>query len=236
MQISDRTGQNYIDLPTQVSLFTLSAQIPTGFQTGSGYRLKVLAKKSQLFSSPIGPITIIAPPAPPIVAQTFVFCQNKVVMPLLADGTNLKWFINDFDIKSYSTLTPSTEREGSTNFYVSQSNAFGCESQKSKTTVMIRPLPTATISGDRTMLLGDSTFLSVNLTGDFPVSFTLSDGRSFNTNSSPFVLEVRPSKSTTYALKEVRNTCGLGGFLGSAKITILEPLAGEESVSAISEI
>lgn len=236
MQISDRTGQNYIDLPTQVSLFTLSAQIPPAFQTGTGYRLKVLAKKTQLFSSPIGPITIIAPPPPPVVAQNFVFCQNKVVLPLTAEGTNLKWYINDFDVRSYSTLTPMTEREGSTNYYVSQTNAFGCESSKAKTSVTIRPLPTATISGDRTMLLGDSTFLNVNLTGDFPVSFTLSDGRSFSTNSSPFILEVRPSKSTTYALKEVKNTCGLGGFSGSAKITILEPLAGEESVSEIAEI
>lgn len=228
MQISDNSGQNYVDLPTQVSLFTLSAQIPPAFQVGTGYRLKVLAKKTQLFSSPIGPITVIAPPSPPVVSPSFVFCQNKVITPLVANGTNLKWFLNELDIKSSPSITPSTEKEGVATYYVSQTNAFGCESSKSKTTVSIRPLATAVISGDRTMVIGDSTLLNVNFTGELPVNFTLSDGRSFIANSNPFILEVRPSKSTTYALKEVKNTCGLGSVSGSAKITILNPLAGEE--------
>ncbi len=228
MQISDNTGKNYVDLPTQVSLFTLSAQIPPSFQVGTGYRLKVLAKKSQLFSSPIGPITIIAPPLPPVVEPVFSFCQNNVVLPLPASGTNLKWYVNDYDLKSYATFTPSTERVGASTYYVSQTNGFGCESQKAKTTVNIRPLATAVISGDRAMLVGDSTQLNVTFTGELPANFTLSDGRAFLATSNPFILEVRPTKSTTYALKEVKNVCGLGSISGSAKITILEPLAGEE--------
>ena len=229
IQISDNSGKNYVDLPTQVSLFALSAQIPATFQVGTGYRLKVLAKKSQLFSLPIGPITIIAPPSPPVVAPTFVYCQ-KVSSPLVADGTNLKWFLNEFDIKSFATLIPSTEKEGVSACYVSQTNAFGCEGPKAKTTVTVRSLAAATISGDRTMIVGDSTLLNVNITGDLPADFTLSDGRSFVLSKNPFILEVRPTKSTTYFLKEVKNSCGLGNVSGSAKVTILDPLAGEESL------
>jgi predicted Zn-dependent protease with MMP-like domain len=236
MQISDNSGSNYVDLPTQVSLFTLSAQIPSNFQVGTGYRLKVLAKKSQLFSSPIGPITVIAPPSAPKIASTFSYCQSRIATPLVADGTNLKWFLNEFDIKSSPSITPSTEKEGVSTYYVSQTNAFGCEGPKSKTTVTVRPLATAMISGDRTMVNGDSTLLNVNITGELPANFILSDGRSFMATSSPFILEVRPSKSTTYGLKEVTNSCGLGNVSGSAKITILEPLAGEEPLDNLVKI
>ncbi len=228
IQISDPTGNNYVDLPTQVSLFNLSAQIPPTLLAGSGYRLKVLAKKSQLFSSPIGPITVLAPPQPPTISPSFIFCQNKVILPLAAEGTNLKWYLNELDLKSFSTLTPITEKEGVNTYFVSQSNDFGCESKKTKTSVTIKPLATATISGDKTMLLGDSTMINVNISGELPATFTLSDGRSFTATSNPFVLEVRPSKSTTYSLKDIKNTCGLGNVSGAAKITILEPLAAEE--------
>ena len=94
----------------------------------------------------------------------------------------------------------------------------------------MRSLAAATISGDRTMIVGDSTLLNVNITGDLPADFTLSDGRSFVLSKNPFILEVRPTKSTTYFLKEVKNSCGLGNVSGSAKVTILDPLAGEESL------
>ncbi len=236
IQISDPSGKNFIDLPTQVSLFTLSAQIPATFQVGTGYRLKVLAKKSQLFSSPIGPITVVAPPPPPIVTASFVYCQNNVVIPLQANGTNLKWFLNETDLRSYPTITPFTEKEGVSTYFVSQTNAFGCEGKKAKTTVTIRPLAVASISGDRAMFVGDSTILNVNVTGEFPINFTLSDGRSFIANKTPFILEVRPSKSTTYELKEVKNSCGLGLISGSAKIIILEPLAGEEPLNELVKV
>jgi hypothetical protein len=236
IQISDSSGSSYVDLPTQVSLFNLSAQIPSTFQEGTGYRLKVLAKKSQLFSSSIGPITIVAPPLAPSVAATHIYCQNKVVSPLLADGINLKWFLNEFDIKSSAILIPSTSKEGISTYYVSQTNVFGCESKKAKTTVTIRPLATATISGDRTMIIGDSTLLNVNITGEFPVYFTLSDGRSFVANQNPFILEVRPSKSTIYSLKDVKNSCGLGSISGSAKIAILDPLSEEEPIGTLIKV
>jgi hypothetical protein len=155
---------------------------------------------------------------------------------LVAEGTNLKWFLNELDIKSYATLTPSTEKENVTTYYVSQTNIFGCESVKAKTIVTVGPLATATISGDRTMFVGDSTLLNVSITGEFPVNFTLSDGRSFVANNHPYILEVRPLKSTTYALKEVRNACGLGTISGSAKIIVLEPLAGEEPLENIVKV
>ncbi|MER0440498.1 T9SS type A sorting domain-containing protein [Emticicia sp. W12TSBA100-4] len=230
IQISDPTGNNYTDLPTQVSLFTLSAQIPMNFQTGSGYRIKVAAKNTNYFSSVLGPLSIIPPPQPPVVVENYTFCQNSETAALTAIGTNLKWYTGELDIKPFLNITPPTGNVGISSYFVSQSNSYGCESKKAKINVTIIPLATATISGDASLLNGDSTLLKVNLTGELPAELKLSDGRSFIANQTPFIIEVRPSKSTTYTLKEIKNSCGVGFINGSAKITILEPLAAEEPV------
>lgn len=231
IQISDPTGNNFVDLPTQVSLFTLSAQIPAGFQTGTGYRIKVAAKNTDYFSSVLGPFNIITPPPPPVVVDNYSFCQNSETSPLTATGTNLKWYTGELDVKPFLNITPPTGNTGTFSYYVSQSNSYGCESKKAKINVTIIPLATAIISGDVSMLKGDSTLLDVNLTGELPIELKLSDGRSFVCNKTPFSIEVRPTKSTTYSIKEIKNSCGIGLVNGSAKITILEPLADEEVVT-----
>ena len=230
IQISDPTGNNFVDLPTQVSLFTLSAQIPAGFQTGTGYRIKVAAKNTDYFSSILGPFNIITPPPPPVVVDNYSFCQNSETSPLTATGTNLKWYTGELDVKPFLNITPPTGNTGTFSYYVSQSNSYGCESKKAKINVTIIPLATAIISGDVSMLKGDSTLLDVNLTGELPIELKLSDGRSFICNKTPFWIEVRPTKSTTYSIKEIKNSCGVGFVNGSARITILEPLADEEAV------
>lgn len=236
IQISDQNGNNFTDLPTQVSLFNVSAQIPTTFQIGSGYRLKVLAKNTDYFSSVLGPITIVPPPQAPIIAETQSFCQNSSTSPLAANGSSLKWYMGEFDIKSFEAITPPTGKEGQYIYYVSQTNSFGCESKKTKTTVNIIPLVNATISGDATMLGGDSTLLRINIVGELPTEIKLSDGRSFVCNQTPFSIEVRPTKSSIYTIKEAKNSCGVGMVLGSAKITILEPLASEDTPPEIVKV
>lgn len=228
IQISDAAGNNFSDLPTQVSLFTLSAQIPANFQAGTGYRIKVAAKNTDFFSSVLGPFSIIPPPSPPTVAENYSFCQNSVNSALTAVGTNLKWYMGELDVKPFLTITPPTGNVGIYTYYVTQSNAYGCESKKAKVNVSIIPLASATIGGDATMLKGDSTFLRVNLTGELPAEIKLSDGRSFVCNQTPFLIEVRPLKSTLYTVREIKNSCGVGLVDGIAKITVLEPLAAED--------
>lgn len=227
IQISDLSGQNFTDLPTQVSLFNLSTQIPADFKTGSGYRLKVVAKNSSLFSAAIGPLTVTAPPNPPVVDPVISFCQNSPPETLKAKGSNIKWYIDENDLKSYNSLIPSTTKEGSFTYYATQTNSFGCESNKARIDVNIHTIPTAALSGDNTILLGDSSSLKMNITGSFPVSVTLSNGKNFAVSTKTFVVGVRPVQTTTYELTEVKNACGAGMVSGSARIIILEPLATE---------
>lgn len=230
IQISDPTGQNYIDLPTQVSLFNVSAQIPADFKTGTGYRLKVIARNSSLFSAAIGPLTIVSPPTPPVVNPFINLCQNSTAEELKASGTNIKWYVEEYDLRSYETIIPLTSQQGVFKYYATQTNSFGCESNKAQINVNVRASPTATLSGDNTILLGDSTSLNVNITGGFPASVTLSDGKTFDIGANPFRLGVKPVQTTTYMLTEVKNPCGTGSVAGSARIVILEPLATEEKL------
>lgn len=236
IQISDTKGENFIDLPTQVSLFTLSAQIPASFQTGTGYRLKVLAKNTIYFSSILGPFTIISPPQPPNTPGTYTYCQNSTVAPLVADGTNLKWYLGEFEVKSFPTLTPPSNREGTYIYYVSQSNIFGCESKKVKATVNILPLVTANISGEASIIKGDSVLLKVHIKGNLPAELKLSDGRSFISNQTPFTIEVKPTKSSVYTIREIKNLCGLGTASGSVKVTVFEPLANEDTLNNLVSV
>jgi hypothetical protein len=196
----------------------------------------VAAKNTNYFSSVLGPLSIIPPPQPPVVVENYTFCQNSETTALTAVGTNLKWYTGELDIKPFLNITPPTGNVGISSYFVSQSNSYGCESKKAKINVSIIPLATATISGDASLLNGDSTLLKVNLTGELPAELKLSDGRSFIANQTPFIIEVRPSKSTTYTLKEIKNSCGVGFINGSAKITILEPLSAEEPVENIVNI
>ncbi|WP_337040290.1 T9SS type A sorting domain-containing protein [Emticicia sp. 17c] len=231
MQISDPIGNSYIDLPTQVSLFNISAQIPSDLPMGSGYKIKVITRKSQLFSAAIGPITVIAPPAPPAISSVINLCQNSALQVLKAGGTNLKWYEAEYDLTYYNTITPPTQKEGTFTYYVTQTNGFGCESNRAKVEVNIRPTPAATLTGDNTILSGDSTSLNVAITGDFPVTLTMSDGNVYNAGANPFKVGVKPSKTTTYSLREVKNICGTGMASGTARITIMEPLAKEENLN-----
>ncbi|GAB3506624.1 hypothetical protein GCM10027442_11070 [Emticicia fontis] len=230
IQISDAAGQNFTDLPTQVSLFNISAQLPADFKTGSGYQLKVIAKNSSLFSAPIGPLTIVSPPSPPAVSPVVNICQNSTPQTLKATGSNIKWYVDENDLKSYNSLVPSTTKEGTFTYYVTQTNTAGCESSKARMDINIRAVPTAILSGDNTIILGDSTALKVNVTGGFPASVTLSDGKNFAITNNPFVVGVKPAQTTTYELSAVKNDCGTGAVSGTARIIILEPLATEETV------
>lgn len=240
IQLSDRNGANYTDLPTQTSIYNLTAQIPDNQATGSGYRLKIITKKSQYYSSPIGPITIIEPPLPPSITPISL-CQNSTVKPNITtsganspmnnDFTILRWYASEFDLKPLSSFSPNTAIDGFFTYYATQMNTYGCESKKAKVNVTIKPMPIAYLTGDKTIMIGDSALLNVDiLAGDFPVTMTLSDGRDFNVLKNPLVIQVRPKKTTTYNLKQVKNNCGVGSTVGTARIVVMEPLGEETSL------
>jgi large repetitive protein len=99
-------------------------------------------------SSCIGPsdtfsITVLPEPAIPTVTTPVVYCQNEPPVPLAATGTGanlLTWYTTPA-LTGGTTITPvpPTITPGVTNWYVTQTNSFGCRSKSNTITVRVNP-------------------------------------------------------------------------------------------------
>ena len=86
-------------------------------------------------------VTVNPQPAAPSVTNP-TYCQNYGSSPLSANGSSLKWYtVATGGGPSSTAPTPPTNSAGNTNFYVSQTNGFGCESLRASLTVTINPTP-----------------------------------------------------------------------------------------------
>jgi hypothetical protein len=89
-------------------------------------------------------VTVNALPTAPTVTTPVNLCIGGPTAALTATGTSLKWY--SFSAGGTGTTTaptPSTAVAGTTIYYVSQTNALGCESPRVGITVNINSLPVA---------------------------------------------------------------------------------------------
>lgn len=93
-------------------------------------------------------------------------------------------------------------------------------------------LPTATLSGDKNLIYGDTTNLKVSFTSTAPWTFKLNDGKEINTDKNPYLLLVNPTQSTTYELLSVKNICGEGKVFGKADVKII--VLGTETIENVT--
>ncbi len=112
----------------------------------------------------------------PGVTTPIEYCQNVTAQPLSAQGSQLKWYREENSKDSQATpFTPFTANVGNSAFYVTQTGTNNCESPKQKIDVRIKPLPSATITGDQSIPLGGSAEITINFTGDGPWNYRLSN-------------------------------------------------------------
>ena len=83
--------------------------------------------------------------------------------------------------------------------------------------------PSASISGTSTTINeGQSANLSLNFSGgSAPWTYTLSDGTTGTTFTSPLNITVYPTASQTYTINSVSNLCGTSGGSGSVGISVV---------------
>lgn len=81
-------------------------------------------------------------------------------------------------------------------------------------------LPTATLSGTQSIISGQTANLTLNLTGTPPWSFIMNGQTFFDINTSPLIIPVTPTTTTTYTLSSLSNACGSGSFTGSALVMV----------------
>ncbi|OJV21250.1 MAG: hypothetical protein BGO21_10270 [Dyadobacter sp. 50-39] len=164
------------------------------------------------------------------------YCQNEKATALDATGTILKWYreAGGTDWQGVPFI-PFTEKVQDYSFYVTQTGSNGCESPKEEIKIHIKSLPSATISGNATIDLGQSANINIKFTGDGPWIYVLSNGVTDTTDQADHQVQVKPSTTTSYLVTEVSNACGKGIPIGSALVTVKVPTinSGSPSVSEV---
>ena len=106
----------------------------------------------------------------------------------------------------------------------------GCDSIAT-VVVATQPLATATISGGNPICVGQSTTISITLTGTAPWALTYTDGSASYTvtgiMSSPYVLTVSPGVTTTYSLTNLSDVkCTNNSLNSSVTVTVSTTVSG----------
>ncbi|HEY0750519.1 MAG TPA: PKD domain-containing protein, partial [Chitinophagaceae bacterium] len=112
-------------------------------------------------------VTINPRPAKPAATTPVVYCEADAAATLAASpdaGNNLTWYDNSALINGTATPpTPSTTTAGTVYYYVTQTNAGGCESDTARIAVTVNPkpalsftLPSAICKGDDAMFTNNS--------------------------------------------------------------------------------
>ncbi|CAG4988166.1 hypothetical protein DYBT9275_00019 [Dyadobacter sp. CECT 9275] len=160
----------------------------------------------------------------PTTTPALAYCQGEVAPILDATGTILKWYRTADGTEWQGVpFTPFTEKVQDYSFYVTQTGTNGCESPKQEIKIHIKALPSATISGDATIDLGQTANLKIDFTSDGPWTYVLSSGKTATSETASTIISVAPPVTTTYVVTEVSNACGKGFPIGRAVVTVKIP-------------
>lgn len=104
--------------------------------------------------------TFVVNPTPgnPGSDSPVVYCATASAVQLIANGSNLKWY-TDANGGAASNIAPtpstnnSTDNTTTTNYYVSQTNQYSCESPRTQVQVNVKPLPTNPLVAKQEYLL-----------------------------------------------------------------------------------
>ncbi len=123
-----------------------------------------------------------------------------------------------------SVIYPAT---GEYTITLTATNEYGSNSLEQNITIDI---PTASISGNSTIIGGSNINLTVNYNGSIPYSITYSDGTDEHTITdiitSPYAITVNPSDTTSYTLVNVNNGACDASISGTANINVIQLIEG----------
>ncbi len=91
-------------------------------------------------------VTVNPKPGKPSVVSPVQYCQGDVALPLSAGGSNLLWYLGSSGgVGSPVQPVPLTTYADTVYYYVTQTNSFGCESDRSQIAVVTNYTPNALI-------------------------------------------------------------------------------------------
>jgi hypothetical protein len=128
---------------------------------------------------------------------------------------------------SNGATTPSIEVSTAGDYTVTVTNSAGCSATSAATAVIVNSceVPTGQISGNASLCAGNSTQLSIALTGQGPWFGTLSDGTGFSGSDNPLLVTVTPSETTTYTIATLSSetaTASVTDLSGSAAVSVIQ--------------
>lgn len=136
-------------------------------------------------------------------------------------------------INKLAVVIPNGQKEGYYSIYSKIGNQEPIRASDIYLPFSIASAPSLTIAGSSIINTGSSTLINLSAEGTLPIDYELTDGTtgtlSYNKSS---IVSVTPSATTTYTLKSVSNTCGIGAVSGQATITVNPP--AERSVSTFN--
>jgi hypothetical protein len=139
-----------------------------------------------------------------------------------------EWYKNKIILPTEKNSTLKVGDAGTYRVLLNKNNCYGYTKPVVAYEKLV--LPSAKLSDSVQVYYGDSVKVKINLTGDAPWTFKISDGREFTASTSPFTLGFRPLTTSYFTVQEVKNICGIGTSSGKAKIEVII-LATEEEVS-----
>ncbi len=173
----------------------------------------------------------ITQPAPLVVNLSaspgnIVCTGTSVTFTATAGLSNYDFKIGGITVQSGASNTFVTSALITGNIVtVTGTDASGCSNTSLGIIMTVNPLPTASLAGTASICIGDSTMLSITLTGTSPWNVTYTDGTTpttvNNIGASPYTFYVHPVVNTTYNVTEVSDAkCTGTSFGSSATITI----------------
>ena len=213
------------------------APVPTTTQPGT-FTYVVVQKAGSCTSQAAQIFFTVAPtPAAPQVQTPTIFCVGTTTTPLSATGSSLTWYTSaDHSGPSLAQIRPDISRVSVTTYYVTQKSSNNCESPNSIIEVRVSQKATARISGDGDIYPGDSTAIRVRLTGEAPWTFTDWTSKLItitNPKDSLYVAWVRPTSTTTYAIKNLMTTCGQGDSGAPYVLRVNTPLSTQPTLEPL---
>ncbi len=159
-------------------------------------------------------VTVNALPTP-LITGTNTICDGNTTTLNAGIYSNYQWSTGS----NNSTITTGTA--GS--YIVTVTDANGCVGISPSFNVIVNPLPSATVSQNSSICIGQSSSININFSGTGPFNFVYSNGiQNFNatsvTNSATITLS--PGTTTTYTLISVSDANCTGTVSGSATISV----------------
>lgn len=171
-------------------------------------------------------------PSSPIVTTSYVYCQGYPSTTLTATGgtgATIKWYTSIGGPSSLVAPTPSTVAVGTTNYYVTQTNAFGCESSPASISVTVNPAPTAPVVTTNVVYCQGATatpLVATATSGNTLLWYTTATGGTGNT-VAPIPSTATPGVTNYYVSQSVGSNCESTRSLISVSIDVVPspPLA-----------